>query len=231
MDELLTLQHCPLFEGIMPQDITHVLGCLDARRADFGRNQAVYRAGEAPRELGVVLSGSVDVLREDWWGKRVLMQRIGPGGLFGESFAMAEAQRLPVDVVAREPSRVLFLNARSILTGCAMACHFHTRLIYNAARLLAQKNIALTRSMEHLTRRTIREKLLSYLNGEAQRLGSDTFSLGLNRQELADTLCVDRSAMCAVLSALKSEGKLDYHRERFTLYGACSLPEPQVLQP
>ncbi len=228
MDDLTILSQCELFSGIETEEITHVLDCLQARPAQFSRQQIIYAMGDAPRAVGIVLSGAVDVLKDDWWGNRAMMQRIGPSGIFGESFAMAEAARLPVSVVAAESTRVLFLDARSILTGCPTACSYHTRLIYNTARLLAQKNIDLTLSMEHLSRRTIREKLLSYLNWTAQRQGSNTFTLPLNRQELADTLCVDRSAMCAVLSALKREGVVDYNRATFTLTGACDLPGRMV---
>ena len=228
MDELSVLTGCVLFEGIATDDIAHVLQCLKARRADYPRPAAIYRAGDTPEALGVVLTGAVDIIREDWWGNRVLLARIGPAGIFAESFAMAESERLQVSVVAAEDSRVLFVSGRSILTGCPSACAFHTRLIYNAAKLLAQKNIALTRTLEHLSRRTIREKLLSYLNSEAQRQGSQCFTLPLNRQELADALCVDRSAMCAVLSTLKQEGVLDYHRGCITLFGACDVPKHPV---
>ncbi len=211
------LSPCKLFEGIEQKDMPVLLDCLQARRVCYDKDSYVLRAGDSPDELGVVLKGAVTIAKEDYWGNRSIIQRLGPGGVFAESFAAARAKSLPVSVIAVERSELLFLHCDSILSVCMHSCPFHTQLIFNMVQLLAQKNIALTQKIEHITMRSTRDKLLSYLSGEAIRQGSDRFTIPYNRQELADYLCVERSAMSWALSGLKREGRIDYHKSDFWL--------------
>ena len=106
---------------------------------------------------------------------------------------------------------MLFLDGTRLSQNCSLMCVSNTRLSQNVKRLLAAKNVALTMKIEHISMRTTREKLLSYLSAQALRAGDSAFQLPLNRQELADYLCVDRSAMCAALSRLKRDGLIDYN--------------------
>lgn len=216
-DWLDTLGLCRLFEGIDKRDLPTLLDCLRARRVCYDKDAYLLRMGDSQDEMGVVISGGVIIVREDYWGKRSLISRQGPGGVFAESFAASRSGRLPVSVIATQRSEVLFLHCDSMLSACMHSCPFHTRLIFSMVQLLAQKNIALTQKMEHITLRSTREKLLSYLSGEALRQGSERFTIPYDRQELADYLCVDRSAMSSTLSQLKREGRLDYHRSDFWL--------------
>ena len=167
--------------------------------------------------MGVVLAGSVHILQEDFWGNRSLLGRAGPGDLFAEAFACAGVLRLPVSVEACEPTDVLLLDAGRLSAVCPAACPHHTQMIRNLLRLMAEKNVGLARKVEHMAQRTTRDKLLSYLSAEARRNGGSAFSIPFNRQQLADYLAVDRSAMCSELSRLRDEGLLDFHRSAFVL--------------
>jgi CRP-like cAMP-binding protein len=167
--------------------------------------------------VGIVLSGSAFVLQEDYWGNRNILSNIGVGGIFGESFSCAEAAALPVSVIAKEDSVILLINVKKILTICSTACAFHTSLIMNLMRILANKNRYLTRKIEHITKKTTREKVLSFLSECAVQGGKNTFEIEFNRQELADYLSVERSALSAVLSKMKEEGIIDYYKNTFRL--------------
>ncbi len=204
------LTRSPLLEGISAADIPLLLQCLLARTAAYGREQTIFALGACPHEIGLVLEGSVNIIKEDSWGNRSLLQKIGPGEVFAESFVCSGEPALLVSVVAADDCRVLFLDGTRLSQNCSLMCAFHTRLTQNVMRLLAAKNVALTMKIEHVSMRTTREKLLSYLSHQALRAGDSAFRLPLNRQELADYLCVDRSAMCAALSRLKREGLIDY---------------------
>lgn len=216
-DYLVQLEGCKLLEGIKAQDMPRLFGCLKARCQDFRRDQFLLRAGDSQDELGILLTGSVSVVREDYWGNRSLVQKLGPLDIFAESYALSGSAPLRVSVVAGEDSRVLWLDGPLMLERCQKNCEFHQRLLLNLTQSMAQKNLALSRKIELLALRSTKEKLLNYLSQEALLQGSDRFSITLSRQELADYLCVDRSAMCAMLSRLKREGALDYHRNHFRI--------------
>lgn len=159
------------------------------------------------------------VIREDFWGKRKIVSRIDPGGLFGEAFACAGTESLPVSVMAAEDSEVLFINCRRITTPCEQVCSFHIDLSRNLALLLAEKNIALIQKMEYITQPTTREKLLAYLSEQARLAGEKTFEIPFNREELADYLSVERSAMSAELSKMRKDGLIIFRKNRFELVG------------
>ena len=206
----------PLFAGISEEGVDQVLACLSARPRHFDKQAMLIRAGDAP-VMGIVLAGSVHILQEDFWGNRSLLGRAGPGDLFAEAFACAGVLRLPVSVEACEPTDVLLLDAGRLSAVCPAACPHHVQMIRNLLRLMAEKNVGLARKVEHMARRTTRDKLLSYLSAEARRSGGSAFSIPFNRQQLADYLAVDRSAMCSELSRLRDEGLLDFHRSAFVL--------------
>jgi len=211
------LTRCPLFAQIDRTSLASLLQCLSARETDFPKESVILLAGERPESVGILLSGGAHVVHEDFWGNRAILAHVVPGELFGEAFSCAGAEKLPVSVVATEPSTVLLVNVQKILTTCSTACVFHAGLIKNLVRILAEKNVQLTEKMEHLTRRTTRDKLLSYLSALAAEGGGNVVHPPFNRQELADYLAVDRSALSRELSRMQAEGVLRYEKNAFTL--------------
>ena len=214
---LPVLLKSPLFAGIGAQDMEAMLDCLGAVERRFSRGEAVLRAGEPARRLGVVLSGRLQVCREDREGRRAVLSSVAPAGIFGEAHACAGTAALPVSVWAVEDSAVLLLDIARVVGVCPSSCVFHGRLVTNLLSVLAEKNILLSAKLEHVSRRTIREKLLSYLSAQAALAGSDAFSIPFDRQALADYLCADRSALSRELSALRREGILEAEKNRFRL--------------
>lgn len=211
------LKQCTLFKGIEHEDIHAMLGCLEAKNKCYDKQEYILAAGSSKVETGIVLRGSVHVIKEDFWGNRMILAKAGAGEVFGEAFSCAGEEYLPVSVVAVEDTEVLFLNPAKVLRTCSSACRFHTGLIQNMIGLLAGKNIMLTEKIEHVTKRTIREKLLSYLSGQAGRVGSNRFQIPFNRQELADYLAVDRSALSNELGKMRDEGILEFWKNEFVL--------------
>jgi CRP-like cAMP-binding protein len=213
-----------LFAGIDADELDAMFVCLSPRKKSFAKGEYVYVENDDAAAVGVVVSGNVDIIREDYWGNRSIITRAGSGELFAEAFSCAarpcnaESRTLPVSVVANEECEILLLDYRRILLTCSSACGFHTRLIENMLRVIAGKNISLISKLQHLTQRNTREKLLSYLSEQAVRSGANKFDIPFNRQELADFLSVERSAMSAELSRLKAEGLLYYRKNHFELY-------------
>lgn len=207
----------PLFEGIKEEELHCLMGCLGMRLRKYAKEETILQAGDAVRQLGVVKSGSVRVIREDALGNRTIVGELGAGEMFGETFPLARVERLPVSVTASADSEVLLLESKGLAATCSRSCACHTRLIENMMAILAQKNLHLNERLEVLSRRSTREKLLAYLKEQSQKTGSVRFTIPFNRQELADYLCVDRSAMSSELGKLQREGVLSVSRSTFVL--------------
>lgn len=222
------LKKTALFRGVSQTEIEAMLQCLAPTLQRFQKNEYVYRQGESVSAVGLVLSGSVHVVEEDFWGERNILANIEPSQCFGEVYACLPGELLRVNVVAASPCEILFLDAKRVLTICPSACRFHTQLVRNLLAEVARKNLMLTQKLSDLAKRSMRGKLLSYLSNQSLLQGRATFEIPFNRQQLADYLCVDRSAMSAALCRLRDEGVLSFEKNRFTLYESCPLPgEPQ----
>lgn len=205
----------PLFEGIEPDEVSKLLSCLGSRVKSFKKGSTVIAQGAPVDSLGVVVSGHVQVSRNDYDGNRIIMADFGPSQVFAESFVCAGVNRSPVIVQASEDATVLFLPFRHLVTSCETACSFHNRLIMNLVGLLARKNLFLNAKLDIASRRTIREKVLAYLDVESRGVRSREFEIPFSRSELADYLSVDRSALSRELGAMRDEGLISFVKSRF----------------
>lgn len=197
----------PLFRGIPAGELPALLARAAAQKVCFQKGELLLRRGEVTSRLGLVLEGTVHIIREDFWGNRSIVGLAGPGEVFAESYALA-GEPLEVSVLAAADGAALFLEAD---------CLTDPRLNANLLHLLAQKNLMLTGKMRHMARRTTRDKLLSYLSAQALAAGSSAFDIPMDRQQLADYLAVDRSAMSAALGKLRDEGVLTFRKNHFHL--------------
>ncbi|MDR2158660.1 MAG: Crp/Fnr family transcriptional regulator [Treponema sp.] len=215
---LTALLNCSLFEGMKTGELDILLDCLGAREKTYEKDGRVFAAEETPLRFGIVLSGALLVVQDDFWGNRSILERIEPRGLFGTAFVLGGFEKLPVSVTAAAKTEVLVMNGNGIARPCRKTCAFHSRLIRNMMENLARRNVLLVQKIGHITRRSTREKLLSYLSSQALKIGNDSFEIPFNRQELADYLAVDRSAMSSELGRMRDEGLLDFHKNRFALH-------------
>lgn len=159
----------------------------------------------------------MQLVNDDAFGNRNIIEVIGEGEMFGEAFSCAGEKRIPLSVETQTDSEILFLDYKRVISTCSSSCLFHSRLVENMVRILGRKNVLLTKKIRHLSKRSTREKLLSYLSEEAQKTGKNEFTIPFSRQELADYLCVERSAMSAEISKLRDEGVLTTTRSTFHL--------------
>ena len=166
-------------------------------------------------QIGLVLSGSVNIENSDIWGNCSILDNVTPGNIFAEAYACSFGEPLMVDVVAAQDTEILLLHVEKILKTCPTACVYHSRLIRNLLMVMASKNLGLTRKINNISPKTIRGKLSSYLSTQAQRQNSNEFTIPFNRQQLADYLGVDRSAMSHELSRMQKEGLLIVQKNRF----------------
>lgn len=205
-----------LFTGISPQEIQKMLGCLSAREKRFWDQQQVWPAGEPMDQIGLVLEGRVLLENDDFWGNRFIASEVPAGSTVGEAYALT-AEPLPFNAVSKGDSRVLFLDVRRMMRMCDNACSCHRAMNERLLKIIADQAKDADRKIKHLSGRTTRDKLLSYLSEEARRQQTAYIDLPFNRQELADYLSVERSAMSRELSKMKAEGLIDYSRNVFAL--------------
>ena len=211
------LRKCRLFDGIADEDLDRMLHCLGARVSTFDKKYTVFSEGSSAKYIGILLSGAVQILRVDYYGNRSLLEEVHPGELFAEAFACAEVQSLPVSIIASEESEIMLIDCSHILHTCSNNCGFHQQMIYNLMKDLAQKSLRFHRRVEVTSKRTTREKLLTYLTLCAKEMGSNVFEIPFDRQELADYLEVDRSGLSAEIGKLKREGVIECKKNHFVL--------------
>lgn len=216
------LSESVLFRGIQPNETTEMLHCLGAERRKFEKNARIFHIGDTVTELGLVLTGSILIQNDDFWGNTTVLDHVMPSQIFAETYACT-GEPLMVDAVAAEPSEVLFLGVGRILQTCPQTCTHHSRLIRNLLFLSARKNLNLSRKIFHTSSKSIRGRLLSYLSFQSARCGSRSFTIPFNRQQLADYLNVDRSALSNELSKMQKDGLLRVERNRFELLSTEDL--------
>lgn len=211
------LSKCPLFRQISDNDLQKMLGCLGARVEAFDKKYTIFAEGTPARYVGIVLSGSVQISQVDYYGNRSILSNVGPSQVFAESFACAELSSVPVTITANEPCEVMLIDCAHILHTCSNNCGFHRQLIFNLMKSLAEKNVMFHQKIEITSKRSTREKLMSYLMMQAKAEKSASFDIPFDRQALADYLEVDRSGLSAEISKLRKEGVLRSRKNHFEL--------------
>ena len=203
------LRHNPLFSGIQAQELPSLLACLNAKIVPVEKDKPIFLEGDSVSHVGIVLSGAVQVVRDDYYGTRNILTIAEAGDLFGEVFACAGIEFIPVSVFALQNSNIMLFDFKKVLTVCSNICQFHTLLIQNLMQVLARKNLILNQKIGFLSLRTTKEKVMAYLLDQAKLNQSNSFLIPLDRQGLADYLGVERSAMSTEIGKLKKAGIID----------------------
>ncbi len=206
-----------LFQGNDPKQVEEMMKCFYARTKHFRKGEMVLYMGDLVKDLGLVLSGSVTIERDDLLGNRSIFGHAGPGQIFAETYACVPGEPLMVNVVADEETDILFLDISRVLTTCQSTCSHHSQLIKNLLLASARKNLGLSERIMHTSPKSIRGRLISYFSAQAAKQASPSFSIPFNRQQLADYLGVDRSSLSSELGKMKKEGLLDFWKNQFVL--------------
>lgn len=214
---LPVLRRSPFFSGLEDTEILSVLQCVNASLISKPKNAYIFHAGDTTEVMGLVLSGSVLIYQEDLWRHRNILTRCTEGDFFGEAYAAKPGSVLNISVEAEKDCDILLLNVRRLLVTCPTSCDYHQKLIRNLVSVLANKLLVFNDKITHISKRTTRDKLLSYLSSESIRQSSLSFDIAFDRQQLADYLCVDRAAMSVEISKLQKEGILKTNRNHFEL--------------
>ena len=202
-----------LFDGITDEEYARMTEC-------FKTTLKTHRKGEEvamPQgRVGVVHRGRISVMKTDVNGVRTIFEQLGEGGVFGAMLSIAGADT-NFFLVAEEDCGVLYVDYDHIMKRCPKACAYHSTIVRNLVRLMAEKTQALSEHLEILSHRTTREKLLAYFRMLAAKSRSSYFTLPFSQTNLADYICVDRSAMLRELANMRREGLVEIDRRNVKL--------------
>lgn len=212
---MIEYKEIPLFQKMEEADIFNMLSCLQARKVSYEKEEILLLNGDKPEELGVVLSGGVQVVKEEITGQRTILASLGQGDTFAETFVCAKVKESPVTVVASCACTVLYLKFQRVISLCPASCPYHSRLLENMLYIIANRNLLLQQKMECISKRSTRQKILYYLSLQVGMDKNAPFTIPFDRQGLADYLCVERSALSKTICTLRDEGILDFHKSTF----------------
>lgn len=211
------IRNSALFNGIKKEEMETMLHCIGGYEKTCSKGEYLGLENESVRYIGLVLSGMVQMIKEDVWGNRTVLNFIKPGQLFGETFACGVNATASVTFYASTSVKVLLLPFDRVMHTCSNSCLFHHLLIENMVTMIAAKNRSLMEKIDVISKKTLREKILTYLSLQAQEQGANYFEIPLGRTELAAFLCADRSALTRELASMKEDGILDYEKNTFRL--------------
>ena len=205
------------FKGLDDTEIKECLDELQAREKNYDKGEVILHAGGLTSRMGVVLSGSVTIENNDTWGNCTILSHVGQYGFFAETYALLSDEVMLVDVRANEDCRILFLNLTPLKKISSHLKMWEYKLTRNLLTISSHKNLTLAGRSFHISPHTIRGRILSYLNTVSLRMHAAEFDIPFNRQQLADYLNVDRTALSKELGKMKQEGLIDFHKNHFIL--------------
>ena len=211
------LKKSMLFKDMSEQEIKDSLSYLDAKEKSFKKGTKILRAGSRTSCMGMVIQGSVTIESNDIWGNRTILSHVGKGQFFAETYSVLANETLLIDVVANEDTEILFLNSCNITKISVHSNTLQTKLLLNLLAISSHKNLALSGRSFHISLKTIRGRVMSYLNSMAIQKGSSEFDIPFDRQQLADYLNLDRSALSKELGKMQDDGILKVKKNHFNI--------------
>ena len=209
--------HHPVFRNVTQKEYDDMLSCGCVRAAEYSKGSLVFHTGERIQEFGILISGEIHIESIDLWGNRTILHQISAGGVFGETYAFSDVPMM-VDVTAIRESKVLFVNLSVLLTPDQREKSWYRKLLESLLTLSTSKNLLWSSRVLCITAKGIRSRVMTYLSAEAVKQGKTEFTIPFDRQQMADYLNVERSALSKELGRMQKEGILTYRKNKFHLH-------------
>lgn len=213
---MMPLNH-PVFKNVTQEEYDDMLFCGCIRITEYAKNSVLFHTGDKTKEFGILISGEIYIESIDLWGNRMILHQISPGGVFAETYAFCRVPMM-VDVTAVQNSTVLFVDLSILLTAEYQKKSWYVKLLQSLLILSTNKNLLWSSRVLCITSKNIRSRVMIYLSSEAMKCGTTEFSIPFNRQQMADYLNVERSALSKELGRMQKEGILTFHKNRFCLH-------------
>lgn len=212
------IKKSPLFIGITDEELERMLKCFSAVIKTYKTGEMIIRQGDIVSNVYLILEGSVNIEKETYWGRRIIIQKLYEFDNIALSLSASKNIESSVSAMCAKNAKVLVLRFNKCTTACENACSHHSILIQNLFKILSKENVELLEKIENISQKTIRDKILTYLSNESIKRKTSSFEIPFNRQELADYLNIDRSSMCFEMSKLKNEEIIDFEKNKFVLH-------------
>lgn len=212
------LSELNIFYRIEKDEIPNFLLSLYPTVREIKKGEYIYIEGDRDVKMSIVLSGGVELVKNDYWGREFLLAKLGDYEVFGETYALMSNMPIEVDVRTNKDSIILQIDISSRRVIDEKWLKQWNTLKENLLQIFAMKNYYLSKRLDVISQRRTRDKVLTYLLQEKRQKEKSTFTIPLNRQQLADYLCVDRSALSIELGKMQDEGIIKYEKNKFTLF-------------
>ena len=209
----MDFQFLPVFQGLTEQELHDLEEIGAIRRQNFHKHVT-----DIVHEIGIVLEGSVLIENNDLWGNKSILSRVEKGQVFAESYAFHDVP-LMVDAIADEDSLILFLDVQRLMEEQNAQATWYCKMLKNLLLISTKKNRNLSNRIFCTTAKTVRGRLAAFFSEQAAKAGSNTFDIPFNRQQMADYLNLDRSALSKELGKMREEGLLTFHKNHFSIKG------------
>ncbi len=215
--ELQVLKESTLFQGVDESEISEMAKCMGAYKVKYAEGEFLFRRGDRIDWIGIVLEGKVESVKEDWWGNRTVMAEYQKGQQICCEYACSPGENIDVSMIAVTQCEVMLFNIGKVANVCPTSCEFHQKLVKNLMMTLARDSISLNMRLDEMSKRSTRDKICAFLSDQARRAGSNDFFIPYNRQEMADRLGVERSAMSGELGRMQRDGIIEFEKNHFIL--------------
>lgn len=209
------LQSSSIFSDINESDILAMAHCFNIRIKNFTKNSVIVESGKPLEDIILILKGGAIIQSYDTNGEISILMKLQSGDVFGVEGAYAGEESYADDLVASEKTTVAFLSRHRLCTPCENRCKRHIKLARELMTIMANKNFVLLNKIACMSKKTIREKVLYYLQNESLKNNTAYFDIPFNKTELASYLSVDRSALSKELNNLKREKVIDFDKKRY----------------
>ncbi len=210
------LVNSKLFFNMVENEIESVLHCLSANVKSYKKGEYIFNVGDTIENIALIIMGNIHLEKEDFLGNKTILSHISENDIFGASYYYNN-EPISFNIISSSDSIIMFLNIKKAFDMSYRCCPLNIKISKNFIDIILRKNRTITKKIEHISQRTIRNKLVSYLSEEAFRNNSNSFYIKFNRQQLADYLCIDRSALSNELSKMRNEGILNFSKNYFEL--------------
>lgn len=217
------IKHTVIFKGLTEGEILDALKGLNATTKKYKKGATILYAGSTTKRMGLLLDGSVTIENNDIWGNRTILGYVGKNEFFAETYGILSDETMLVDVVANENCDILFLTIAYLQSDVLRNEPWAGKIVGNLLMISTQKNLALSGRSFHISHKTVRGRVMSYLNSESIRKGRTSFDIPFNRQQMADYLNLDRTALSKELGRMKREGLIDFHKNHFQIKGQMEI--------
>lgn len=231
MDNLPQLKYHPLFERMDENEIRKILSCFSFTQKNFSKDEYIFLEGDPVQIVGIIIHGTVLMEKNDLYGNSYFFTELREHEIFAEPFMDSTIQSSSVNYKAITNCSVLFFHYRDMWRPCEHNCPCHSCFTENLMNLLAMKSRSLLAKIEILSKKTLRDRILTFFNiiyrhnhivGMQENtappgLMENQFFIPYNHTEMAEYLCVNRSALVRELKRMKEARIIDYEKNVYTL--------------